>query len=547
MDLTPLLFFWIAHFLLPSPLEPASVEDGIRFYNYGEAVATVTRTDDGFVLVPIDADWGPDWDLRVDPDGGMTLNGQPFDFADYYEGWDHPTTEASFMAFVCGSDLYTESCGLDLSEAEGTLSFWQRGGRAPVRLVWGEPSPVDIEVPSCRALPVTRALAEGGVDVTPLIRDPDDFTGWGFGHMSGLGVSERVSNDLAARAWSLELIDGQEVRVSLNTEQDTPLTALWVRPDGCLQDAMDRWQLGDEQFAQARVEIPGRYHVLVVADVSKGEVPLVMNIQDVALPDWGDDDFDWGDDFDWDDLFGDDAGPVGFPLELGIPEAGDLDPGTAQTTRERGQAVQEWALFLEAGQTITVDLMSEELDAYLILDGPNLQAPIEDDDGGVGLNSRIVYHSVLGGWYTVMATSFAVETGTYVLSVQEGAVPSADRELPDDLDPEGRTLEVNQRVEGQIDPVTAPLTLEGGQALKAWMLDLLPGQRVQITLRSPDFDAYLILKGGEWVGQLEDDDGAGGLDSRLVYTSPHGGIYWVVVTSFGVEAGRYTLEVLEMP
>ncbi|HEX6037011.1 surface-adhesin E family protein [Longimicrobium sp.] len=73
------------------------------------------------------------------------------------------------------------------------------------------------------------------------------------------------------------------------------------------------------------------------------------------------------------------------------------------------------------------------------------------------------------------------------------------------------------------------------------------GQRLTVTLRSDDFDAYLRVahaRSGDdvdWLG--EDDDGGLGTDSRLTVTAPADGEYWIAVSAYDEEPGAYELAV----
>lgn len=75
------------------------------------------------------------------------------------------------------------------------------------------------------------------------------------------------------------------------------------------------------------------------------------------------------------------------------------------------------------------------------------------------------------------------------------------------------------------------------------------GQRIEIIMRSADFDTYLELsRDGEWLAS--DDDGLGeGTNSRLRFTAPEDGTYYLVARSLFAEQnlGTYTLTVNERP
>jgi hypothetical protein len=75
-----------------------------------------------------------------------------------------------------------------------------------------------------------------------------------------------------------------------------------------------------------------------------------------------------------------------------------------------------------AGQQVTVTLSSSSFDTYLYLLGPAGQLLAQDDDGGGGINSRIIITLPSTGAYTVESTSFSPNTtGSYTLSVRGAA------------------------------------------------------------------------------------------------------------------------------
>lgn len=80
-----------------------------------------------------------------------------------------------------------------------------------------------------------------------------------------------------------------------------------------------------------------------------------------------------------------------------------------------------------------------------------------------------------------------------------------------------------------------------------WMYDGRKGERIQVTLESAAFDAYVIIasQNGTSVGELaHDDDGAGGTNARATVELPADGTYLIMANSFGEGAtGAYTLRV----
>jgi CHAT domain-containing protein len=91
-----------------------------------------------------------------------------------------------------------------------------------------------------------------------------------------------------------------------------------------------------------------------------------------------------------------------------------------------------------AGETLTFDLVSDEFDAYLILESPTGEWIAQDDDGGEGTNARIVLTLPSTGTYTLVVNTYGPgETGTYQLQVQ--AATDADQTL-------ARAEQLNQQV-----------------------------------------------------------------------------------------------------
>jgi CHAT domain-containing protein/Tfp pilus assembly protein PilF len=80
-----------------------------------------------------------------------------------------------------------------------------------------------------------------------------------------------------------------------------------------------------------------------------------------------------------------------------------------------------------AGEVLTIQLSSEEFDAYLVLVDPDGATIAENDDGAEGTNSRIVITLPTNGIYTLLATSYAAgRTGQYQLEWQTATAEDQD-------------------------------------------------------------------------------------------------------------------------
>lgn len=78
---------------------------------------------------------------------------------------------------------------------------------------------------------------------------------------------------------------------------------------------------------------------------------------------------------------------------------------------------------LEAGKTYQIDMMSKTFDTYLFLESPAGKVLLQDDDGGEGLNARMIFRPAKTDTYTIVATTFragaGIGLGLYELTVME--------------------------------------------------------------------------------------------------------------------------------
>jgi hypothetical protein len=72
-----------------------------------------------------------------------------------------------------------------------------------------------------------------------------------------------------------------------------------------------------------------------------------------------------------------------------------------------GRPAQAFQVQVPAGATMAFEVSSEEFDTYMYVRGPGLDGALFDDDGGQGLNSRIVVERAAGGVYTVFVRSLS--------------------------------------------------------------------------------------------------------------------------------------------
>jgi hypothetical protein len=198
------------------------------------------------------------------------------------------------------------------------------------------------------------------------------------------------------------------------------------------------------------------------------------------------------------------------------------------------------------GEQVLVTLRSTAFDAYLSwgrMAGDDYTAEASDDDSGGGTNSQLVGTVGSGGTYAIRANTLrAGETGSYTLSVEPvSGAPQTTASAPAGA----VTVTAGQTVTGTL-ARTDPM-LSDSSFFDQYVYRGRPGDRLQITMRSGDFDAYLrwgLLSGSSFHAEATDDDGAGGTDAQVTVTVGGTGVYVVQANAFEAgKTGSYTLTV----
>jgi serine protease Do len=116
------------------------------------------------------------------------------------------------------------------------------------------------------------------------------------------------------------------------------------------------------------------------------------------------------------------TGKEGAPIELKLEKGTVTHNGSLAKAdpRYNGKIHKLFIVKMEEGKTYQIDHMSRNFDAYLYLQGPDGKVLAEDDDGGEGLNSRIIHRAGKTGEYRIVATSLAgSQTGAFTFIVTE--------------------------------------------------------------------------------------------------------------------------------
>ncbi|MEG3954079.1 trypsin-like peptidase domain-containing protein [Microcoleus sp. herbarium2] len=184
----------------------------------------------------------------------------------------------------------------------------------------------------------------------------------------------------------------------------------------------------------------------------------------------------------------------------------------------------------KAGQQITIEMKSQEIDPYLILLGPNQRGIAQDDDGAGSKNARITVRLPADGTYTLVANSYkASESGAYTLELKASATEPSRAILQE----EGALV------------AGGPVLPSDNSLYREYTFEGRAGQSVAISLESTDFEPYVAIIGPNDRLLAQNDEGSDSAKNAfLSVTLPATGRYRVIVNAYDASGrGRYTLTV----
>lgn len=234
------------------------------------------------------------------------------------------------------------------------------------------------------------------------------------------------------------------------------------------------------------------------------------------------------------------------PISIGQAVTGRL----TQTDQKfpDGSYYKMYAFVGNKGDTVSFDLSSDDFDAELVIADASGNSLKRNDDGGGSCNAHVSFVPAMTGNYRVYAnTSTHFELGAFRLLSRKGNTPT----------PADTTCKGFGRVAGLIEvgqTVTDTLTSEDPELqsdstyFQRWILPVRPNQSFTVDLTSDDFDAYLLLTRGRGDKLVDNDDGGGGCNARIVYTATDDHPLRIFVNTASRpkrQTGRFTLKVSE--
>ncbi|MFQ3567423.1 MAG: pre-peptidase C-terminal domain-containing protein [Aggregatilineales bacterium] len=216
------------------------------------------------------------------------------------------------------------------------------------------------------------------------------------------------------------------------------------------------------------------------------------------------------------------AQPSSGTIEFGQTVRGNLVSGREDNITFRASA----------GDRVTIDMISNEFDTYLILIGPDGVQVTSDDDSGDGFNARIENFLLpQSGIYTIVARGWSLEaSGAYELTLVRGGTAQPLPQQPQQ--PAGSMLSYGTTVTGNLP--------SGGRDIYTFLGTT--NDVITIDMISAEFDTFLELIGPNGFEVARDDDSGQGLNARIEnFALPTTGTYTIIARGFAGASGAYTL------
>ena len=256
--------------------------------------------------------------------------------------------------------------------------------------------------------------------------------------------------------------------------------------------------------------------------------------------------------------------------------SGSLSSGDAQDgPRGAGYYFDDVEFTAVMGQEHVLEVTAGDFDTYIYLLDDSCTVIAEDDDGGAGTLSRLVFTPTDNRTYTIAVSSFSSgTTGSYTLELNPVTVETVcDDGLDDDSDGDvdcedsdcatdsacvsscglgdccyGDTLTFDTLPDSYSGTLSGSDATDGprgsGYSFDDIEFTAVAGTTYTIEFDSADFDSYMyLLDDGCTVIDSDDDDGVG-LLSQIVFTATDNKTYTVIATTFDSSTlGDYVLTI----
>lgn len=234
------------------------------------------------------------------------------------------------------------------------------------------------------------------------------------------------------------------------------------------------------------------------------------------------------------------------PIRAGQALTGRL--GQNDQAFSDGSHYKLYAFVGNKGDTVAVDLSSDDFDANLLVADAAGNTLMRNDDSGEKCNARLTFVPPSTGNFRIYANSSAqAELGTYTITLSRGRARAAADTVCRGFGRVTGLVEVGQTITGTLTSDDPEFPADSTY-YQRWILPVRANQAVTVDLVSDDFDSYVMLTRGRGEKLVENDDGGGGCNARLVYTATDDHPLRVVVNTASRprrQTGTFTLKVTE--
>jgi hypothetical protein len=248
-------------------------------------------------------------------------------------------------------------------------------------------------------------------------------------------------------------------------------------------------------------------------------------------------------------------------IRAGETLQGELEENTPRLTD--GTRYVPYVYKARAGERVTITLRSAAYDAWLRIgrmENGAFKLIEYNDDAAGGHDAQITYTVPSDGELIIHSNAVSKSAvGPYTLMVQSargGSSSSASTTRPSTGSGSARSsrpaptpvgpIAIGEAIDGELS--SSDYRESDDSFADYYRLEARRGDRLVITLRSDDFDAYLVfgkLTGGSFEQIESDDDAAGGTDAQVEITIPADGVYLIRANTLSEgETGKYQLKVL---
>jgi hypothetical protein len=222
-------------------------------------------------------------------------------------------------------------------------------------------------------------------------------------------------------------------------------------------------------------------------------------------------------------------------IATGETRDGILEPGDELTGD--GPYQDRWSFELREGERAHVEMRSTDLDAYLIVLGPDGRVIATNDDA-MGRDAGVTVRAASAGRYTALAT-------TYGDQPRVGAYRVGLKAVTGEFSEPGATTPIaaGETKTGQLE--SGDSATAGGAFADVYQFRAPRTGVATINLTSSDLDPYLTLQDSTGSTLATDDDSGEGMNAMLAHPVQAGAMYRIVVGTYGSgpRTGAYQLAI----